>query len=807
MKLLNGLDQDVRFGFRQLLRKPGVPILIILLLALGIGVNAAIFSVVKAVVLEPLPFEDPDRLVQFWETNPEFNRQPLSAPTFLDFRDKAQSFEQLVCYRPYPINLTGDGEPERILRTQTTTGLFEMLRVQPALGRTFAREEEEAGHDKVVIMSDGLWKRRYGADPSILGKTITMDDEVYTVVGVMPPGFQHPSPWRTGQTTELWSPFVLRDHRVGRSSHWLLAMGRIRHGISMEAAQEEMTAIAAGLEEQYPDDMEGQGARLVLAREELVGRYTGQLLMLLGAAGLVLMIVCGNVAGLLIAKSTTRQTEVAVRASLGASRTRLVRQLLTENVSLFLVGGGLAVVLSIWGVQVLRATIPSNIPRVDGIGLDSWVLVFTLGISILTGVLFGLVPAFSVSRTDLSEPLKQGRARWGTGRSRTRNALVVVQFALTLVLANGAALMLESYWSLRNQDQGFRTEGVLLVMLNPQGPRYEGEGKVFAFYQQALERIKAIPSVTHAAATSKLPLNGGTNSWMKVEGKDYGDERGPLVEMSMVSYDYIDTMGIPLIMGRNLTPQDSAAGQPGVLINQTAAKQMWPDEDPLGKRFQNNPDFWFTVVGVVQDVRQWGIERDPIPETYMPHIHGQENSFVWVRYVAVRTEVDPMSLVGPVKEAIWSVDPSLPVSGAATTGQLVSRSLSRRTFNTILIGVFAALGLVLVAAGTYGVMSYFVSQRTHEIGLRMALGSNRSGVLQLVFKQGLKLAAVGVAIGVVGTFAAQKLTASMIYGVSPVEPWTLVGGTLFLVTVGVVGTLVPARRASRIDPVLALREE
>jgi putative ABC transport system permease protein len=584
-------------------------------------------------------------------------------------------------------------------------------------------------------------------------------------------------------------------------------MGRIRDGVTMEAAQEEMTAIAAGLEEQYPDDMEGQGARLVLAREELVGRYTGQLLMLLGAAGLVLLIVCGNVAGLLIAKSTTRQTEVAVRASLGASRLRLIRQLLTENVPLFLVGGGLAVLLSIWGVQVLRATIPTNIPRVEGIGLDGWVLTFTLGISILTGVLFGLIPAFSVSKTDLSDSLKQGRARWGKGRSRARTVLVVAQFALTLVLANGAALMLESYWSLRNQDQGFRTEGVLTIMLNPQGPRYEGEGKVFAFYQQALERIETIPGVIRAAATSKLPLNGGTNSWMTVEGKDYGDERGPLVEMSVVSYDYIEAMGIPLIKGRNLTEQDSAAGQPGVLINQTAAKVMWPDEDPLGKRFQNNPEFWFTVVGVVQDVRQWGIEREPIPETYMPHIHGQENSFVWVRYIVARTEVDPLSVVGPVKEAIWSVDPSLPVSGLRTTQQLVSQSLARRTFNTILIGVFAALGLILVAAGTYGVMSYFVSQRTHEIGLRMALGSNRSGVLQLVFKQGLKLAAVGVTIGVVGVFAAQKLTASMIYGVSPVEPWTLVGGTLFLVTVGAVGTLVPARRASRIDPVLALREE
>jgi predicted permease len=364
----NGLGQDIRFGFRQLVGKPGVPLLIVVLLALGIGVNTAVFSVVKAVVLEPLPFDSPDQLVGVWETNPEFNRQPVSGPTFRDWREQSQSFEHLVAFRPYPTNLTGEGDPERVLRTTATTGLFELLRVQPALGRTSAREEEEPGRNRVAILSDGLWKRRFGADPDLLGHSIALDGELHTVVGIMPPGFQNPSPWRTGETTDIWTPFTFEEFEFGldRDTHWIVVVGRIGDGLSIKAAQDEMTTIARRLEEQYPDAMKDQGVHLVRVREDLVGRYTGQLVMLLGAAVLVLFIACGNVAGLLIAKSTTRQTEVAVRASLGASRSRLIRQLLTENLPLFLIGGGMSVLVAIWGVQVLRASIPTNIlPQVD----------------------------------------------------------------------------------------------------------------------------------------------------------------------------------------------------------------------------------------------------------------------------------------------------------------------------------------------------------------------------------------------------------------------------------------------------------
>lgn len=809
MRHMDELFQDIRFGFRQLVRKPAVALLIVMLLALGIGVSTTIFSVVKAVLLEPLPFDSPDPLVLVWETNPEFDRQPVSGPTFLDWRAESQSFEHLVAFRPYPSNLTGEGDPERVLHTAATAGLFEALRVQPAIGRTFTQEEEEPGHDKVAILSDGLWRRRFGADPNILGKAITLDGVLYTVIGVMPRGFQNPSPWRVGEQTDVWIPFSIHSTDVGRirGSHWFPVIGRIKKGISLDAAQEEMSAMARHLEEQYPEDMKDQGVRLVPVREDLVGRYTGQLMMLLGAAGLVLLIACGNVAGILIARATTRQNEVAIRTSLGASRRRVIRQLLTEYVPLFLTGGGLSILFALSGVRVLRSMMPSSIPRVQEIGIDGGVLAFVSAVSIGTGLLFGLIPAFSASKTDLSESLKQGRGRAGTGRSRIRRALVVAQFAVTLVLAHGAALMLESYWMLRGRDQGFRTEGVLTIALNPQGPRYAEPQPIYAFYRQVLERIRAIPGVVHAAATSKLPLEGGTNSWVRVEGKDYGKDRGPLVEMSNVTYDYPEVMGIPLLMGRKLTEQDSSAGQPGVLINQTAAREIWPNENPIGKRFSNNPDFWFTVAGVVGDVRQWGMEREPLPEAYIPHVHGNPYSFRWVRYIVVRTELDPSNAIGPVKEAIWSVDPALPVSDIRTTDEIVFQSMARRRFNTILIGVFAAMGLILVAAGIYGVMSTFVSQRTAEIGIRMALGSNRGGVLKMVLGQGVQLAGVGVAIGLIGVFAATRLTASMVYGLSSTEPTTLAGGIVFLIAIGVLGSLFPALRATRIDPTLALREE
>ncbi len=807
------IAQDIRFGLRQLTRKPGLPALIILLLALGIGVNTAIFSVVKAVVIEPLPFESPHQLMQLWHTGLGFTRIPGSGPDFLDWREQSQSFERMVAYSPFYTNLTGTGEPERLQTTACTSGLFEMLRVTPAVGRTFSPEEEQAGKSDVVIISNSLWQRRFGADPGLIGKTLVLNGESRTVIGIMPPGFQHPCPWTFDSPTEVWTPLPVEELLDDRGGNWLLVMGRLAEGIGRETAQQEMNVIAKRLEEMYPDTNEHIGARVVPVLETLLGSTTAQLIFLLGAAGLVLLIACGNVAGLLIARAMTRKTEVAIRSSLGASRSRLVRQLVVENLPLFLIGGGLSALLAYWSIGLLKASIPPNIPRIQGIGIDLGVLAFTLGVSLVTGVVFGLIPALMTSKTDLVESLKQGRGTTRGGRNRIRHLLVVSQFALTLVLANGAALMLQSYSQLRHMDHGFRTEGTLTLQLNLLGPKYEKASQVSAFYNDVLERIESIPGVSRAAGISRLPLEGGQNGTATIEGREnaFGDLKGPLVEVKTITPEYFEAMGIPLISGRGLTEQDGSGARIGVVINQTLARVGWPDETPLGKRFwydDSGPKF--SVVGVVGDTRQWGLEREPISEAYFPYSEALASgfySFREVRFIVARTEIDPASVVPAIRREIGSVDADLPISDIRTAETLVAESIARRRFNTILVVLFAGLGLVLVAAGIFGAMSYFVHQRMHEIGVRMALGANRQGVLKLVLLQGLKLAALGVVAGMAGVFATMKLTESMVYGVRPTDPLTLVGGIVFLVAIGLVASAIPARRATKVDPVLALRRE
>jgi putative ABC transport system permease protein len=765
------------------------------------------------VVIEPLPFDSPHQLMQIWHTDLRHNRIPVSGPNFLDWREQSRSFDRMVAYSPYYTNLTGTGEPERLQATVCTYGVFEMLHVKPAVGRTFSPEEEQAGKGDVVIISDSLWQRRFGADPSLVGKTLILNGEPRTVIGIMPPGFQHPCPWSFDSPTEVWIPMPVEELQEGRDGNWLLVLGRLAEGVGLETAQEEMDLISKRLEDTYPDTNENVGARVAPVLETLLGSTTGQLIFLLGAAGLVLLIACGNVAGLLIARAMTRRTEVAIRSSLGASRSRLVRQFVVENLPLFLMGGGLSALLAYWSIGALKASIPPNIPRIQGIGIDLEVLAFTLGISLVTGIVFGLIPALMTSKTDLAESLKQGQGTTRGGRSRIRFFLVVSQFALTLVLANGAALMLQSYWQLRHKDHGFRTEGTLTLRLNLQGPKYEEASQVLAFHNDVLERIESIPGVRRAAGISRLPLEGGTNGTATIEGREdaFGDLKGPLVEVKTITPEYFEAMGIPLLSGRGLTELDGTGRNIGVVINQTLARIGWPDESSLGKRFWYSDDGpKFTVVGVVGDTRQWGIEREPVGESYFPYSEALASgfySFQRVRFIVARTEVDPLSVVPAIRREIGSVDADLPISDIRTADTLVAESIDRRRFNTILVAFFASLGLVLVAAGIFGVMSFFVQQRTHEIGVRMALGANRDRVLKLVLLQGFKLAAIGVAAGMAGVFATMKVTESMVYGVQPTDPLTLVGGIVFLVAIGLLASAVPARRATQVNPVLALRRE
>jgi putative ABC transport system permease protein len=753
------LLQDIRFGFRQVINKPLLPAFIIFLLALGIGVNAAIFSVVKKVLLEPLPFEAPSEIVMVWASDENWWRVPVSGPDFLDWRRENRSFEWLVAHSPFTPNLQGDGEPEAVHGTYTTAGLFELLRVSPALGRTFLREEEQPGRNDVAIISDGLWRRRLHADPDMVGRSILLDGKSRTVVGIMPPGFKHPCPWSVGEPTDVWVPLPSSELQTQRDAYSLLVLGRLRSGVTLEMAQGDMDAITAGLAERYPDTNKGIGATVIDAREDLTMWVGGQLIFLFGAAGLVLLIVCGNVAGLLVAKATTRETEVAIRSSLGASRARLIRQLVTESLPLFLIGGLASLLLADWTIDALRTGIPADIYRVHEIAMDRAVLAFTFVIALATGLVFGLLSALATTRADVSESLKQGRGSVGSGRTRLRNGLVVAQFALTLVLANGAALMLKSYLQLMNQAHGFSTEGVLTMQLNLQGPRYEEPNQVHRFYDVVLERIEALPGVRRAAAISRLPLEGGTNGPILVEGRE---DAVPSVEVRVITPGYHEAMGIPLLRGRRLTERDGAMSQPNVIINQAMAERIWPDEDPIGKRFgfENRYDA-LTVVGVVGNTRQRGLERAVRAEVYFPYVAEPPSgmfAFNSVRYLVIRTDVEPTSLIEPVRRTVYAVDDGQPISDIRTPQEIIHQSMARRRFNTILIGIFASLASILVAAGIYGVMAYFVSQRSHEIGVRIAMGAQRAGVLALVLRQSLRLATIGIAVGVVGVLATTKLT-------------------------------------------------
>jgi putative ABC transport system permease protein len=812
------ITNDIRHGFRQLMKKPALPMMIIVLLAIGVGANTAIFSVVKAVLLEPLPFEASDQLVIFWETEDGSGRSPASYPNFLNWREQAKSFEDIGVITYWHFNLGGEQGPERVFATLVSEGLFELLGVEPELGRTILPEEDRAGAPKVVLISHGLWHRRFGGDPGVIGEAILIDQEPFTVIGVMPPGFEAPSPWLVGKKTDVWFslclPPINEPLLENRDVHWMVAIGRLKDGVSIDEAQGEMNLIASRLEAEYPETSENEGVILHPLHEDLVGRAGNQLLMLLGGAGLVLLIVCGNVAGLLMAKATTRQTEVAVRSALGASRARLTRQILVENVPLTLLGGGLGFLLALGGLQSLQSIIPTDIPRIDAVGFDGGVFAFTLGISFITGVLFSLAPAWSSLRVDLVDQLKQGRGStlMGASRNRARNLLVVAQFALTLVLANAAALMLQSYFELQDRDYGFYKEGVLTLGVSIQGSEYQTSTDVRRFYDELIERVEALPGVRSAAATSKLPLQGGSNSDIeKADGHDFSQGQTPFAEMSVVTLDYFQTMGIPLLRGRMFDDHDHMMSDlKPAIINEAMVEKLWPNEDPIGKHFEIFAPHSMTVVGVVGDVRQWGPEREAHPEVYMPLSAVppmMQFTFKTVRFLVVRTDEDPLSLAGAVRQEVARVDPYQPISDIRTTADVLSSTLARRRFNTLLIGIFATIALILVAAGIYGVMSFFVAQRTHEIGIRVAMGARWSGVQRLVLVQGLKLAAIGIVFGLAGVVATTKLTESMVYGLSPTDPATLFAGAVFLVSLGLLGSLLPALRASRVDPILALRDE
>ena len=809
------LWQDLRYGARMLWKKPGFTAIAVLALALGIGANSAIFSVVNTVLLKPLPFENADRLVMVWERRPQQNRNagPVAPADFLDWQSQNQVFERMAASSGQAFNLTGAGEPAQVLAQVVSPGYFQVLGAQAAVGRTLLEEVDQPGGERVAVLSHRLWQRRFSGDPAVVGRAITLDTESYMVVGVMPASFSYPDTdtemWVApqGRVPGIWLPGS-PDPATLRGLHYLLVTARLKPGVTIEQAQTEMETIAARLEQQYPDVNTGHTARVVSLHEQLIGDVRPALWVLLAAVGFVLLIACANVANLMLARATARHREMAVRAAMGAGRGRLIRQLLTESALLSLLGGAIGLFLAMWGVDLLVALSPENLPRLNEISVDWRVILFTLGVALLTGFAFGLAPAWQASHLDLNSALKEGgrSATEGFGRRRLRSILVVAEVALCIVLLIGAGLLIRSFWRLTEVRPGFDPENLLTMQLSLPRAKYPAEAQMAAFYDQVLRRLETLPGVESVAATWLLPMSGqDAGRGIEVEGYEPAPNERTNAAFGNVSPGYFRTMRIPLMRGREFAETDRA-GAPGVVVvNESFARRFFRDQDPVGKRMRmrGNDEPWLTVVGVVGDIRHTGLAAEPRAEMYLSYLQ----SPVPFMNVVMRTSIDPVSLAPALRREVWAVDADQPVADISTMGQFVSNSIAGRRFNMMLLAVFAGVALLLAAVGLYGVMAYSVIQRTHEIGIRLALGAQARDVLKMIVGQGMLLTLIGTVLGLTAAFALTRLMASLLYGVTATDPLTFAGIPLLLAAVALLATYIPARRAMKVDPMVALRYE
>lgn len=807
--------QDIRYAFRMLLKRPGFTVIVVLTLALGIGANTTIFSAIDAVLLSPLPYKNPERLMVVWETNkqlgPElWDRNEAAIGNFLDWRSHNQSFDQLGALFDTSMNLTGAGEPQRIQSCVVTSHFFQVLGVQPMLGRSFLPEEEKPGSPFTVIISHDLWQRQFGSDPTVINKSLTLNGHQVAVIGVMPPAFEVQFP--NSKHVDLWAPMVIDvadpDYH-DRNNNFLYTLGRLKQGVSPEQAQTEMSFIASQLQQQYPETNKEKGVRVVPMQKQLVGNVESYLYMLFAAVGFVLLIACANVAGLLLARVTGRHKEVAIRIAVGASRWRLIRQLLTESVILSALSGLLGLLLAYGGIKLLLALTPSDVPRLHEIGLHVPVFLWTLTISIVTGLLFGLAPAVQASRTDLNKALKESSGRNPTQRNRLRNLLVVSEVALALLLLVGAGLMTKSFFRLQQVDPGFEATNVVSMNIALPTSKYRGQ-QVNNFYDQLLERVKNLPGVKSVAGINPLPLSNSNVSYrFVVEGAPVvplADR--PYAGVRVVSPDYFQTMSIRQLKGRAFTEQDRENTPNVTIINEALASRYWPNEDPIGKRLgiseeDSGKQVWREIVGVVGNVRHKALEIEAMPEVYFPYKQLPGNFMSLV----VHTASDPSSMVPAIRSQVLSVDKDQPVSDIMTMDQRVAKSVASRRFVMLLLGSFSVLALGLAAVGIYGVMAYLVVQRTQEIGVRMALGAQKRDVLKLVVGKGMVLAITGAAIGLVASLVLTRLIRSLLFEVTPTDWLTFVVVSLILLTVALLASYIPARRATKVDPLIALRYE
>ncbi|MEY2561366.1 MAG: hypothetical protein QOG51_1781, partial [Verrucomicrobiota bacterium] len=797
---------DLRYALRQLLKAPSFTAVAILTLALGIGACRAIFSVVNTVLLRPLDYPQPDRIVIIRETNfPQFPEFSVSPPNYLDWEKQTKSYEYLAAYSGAGLNLTGEGEPQRLVGVKATAHYFDAYGVKPALGRMLLPEEDAPGKNHVVVLSYPFWQRVFGGTRDVVGKSIQLNGEPYTVVGVAPVGF--------GLTSKVdaWTPMAFKPEETkndARGGHYINVVGRLRPGVTVAQARAELEVIAAQLAQQYPDSNKGWGIFLMPLQDYSVRDVKPVLYTLLGAVGCVLLIACANLANLLLARATARHREISIRAALGASRGRLVRQLLTESVVLSLCGGVAGLLLARWGLDALLALAPTSLPRVTEIHLDSGVLIFSLALSILTGLLFGIAPAWLAARADVNEALKQGSrgSTEGGARGRLRSALVVIEVTFALMLLGGAGLLARSFMQLAHVDPGFIPENATLLRLSLPQKKYAMPEQQNAFADALLDRVKALPGVQFAGITHSMPLVSDYVLGFNIEGRPaIAPSDLPSTNYYAVTPDYFRAMGIRLIRGRVFTAQDDAKAPRVAIINETMARQHFPNEDPIGKRINitNGPDTWREIVGIVADIKQYGVDKATSAQSYEPFAQVPFSSL----NVVIRTNGSPAALLGALRPAVYAVDKDQPIGTIRPLEEIMADSLARQRFAMTLLTVFSLVALVIAAVGIYGVMAYNVVQRTGEFGIRMALGAQQGDVLRLVLAQGGKLIGIGLVIGLAATLAASRAMGSMLFNTSAQDPLTLSMITLLLGAVALIACLLPANRATKVNPIEALRAE
>jgi predicted permease len=812
--MMSTLLKDIRYGIRSLLKHPGFTAIVVLTVAVGIGASSAIFSVVNTVLLRPLPYRQADRIVVIQELDAGGKKVQVTPANFLDWRAQNTVFEQLAAILTRPANLALADQAERLDFAMTSANFFTVFGTEPARGRFFIPTDEQAGHAPIAVISHALWQRRFGGDESLIGKPITLDGNSYTVVGIAPAGFQYPN------KTEVWvPPFRLAptmnermDPTQVRGFGMLATVGLLKPGMTLNHAAAEIETITARLRQQYPESNNRRFNRVVSLHTQLVGDTGPMLVMLFGAVGFVLLIACANVANLLLASAATRQREMAIRTALGASRLRVMQQLLTESLLLAVAGGAIGLLLALWGVAAMTRLLPRDFPRLAEINLDWRVLGFTLVASVLTGILFGFAPALQVSKTDVQESLKEsGRGSSGSLRHhRLRSLLIVGEVALSVVLLVGAGLLFRSFLRLHSVNAGFSPQQVLTLQLSPAGSKYTRDADYISFYDQVIQRVSAIPGVQAVGAINTLPLDKGPFAGFRIEGRPpLTIDKWPGGNYRTVSTDYFRAMNIPIVQGRGFNERDTETAPLVIIVNQALASRDFPHENPVGKRINlGNNDakgqpVWWEIVGVAADVRSIELREPAIPEFYLSALQDSFRNM----FLVVRTSVEPTSVAASVRQIAAQVDKSAAVSDVKTMEHIVNEAVTQPRFNVFLLGLFSGIALLLSAAGIYGVTAYSVTQRTHEFGIRMALGAQVGDVLKMILKQGMLLISVGIAVGLVASFALTRLLRTLLYGVSVTDPSTFIAITLLLALVALLACYIPARRATKVDPLIALRYE